>query len=102
MSLVWYLDNVFYPAVGRILTYTENELKPWLPGNKPLIQMGFWPGGDRDGNPFVTASTTLQVAAALRNSIVRAYYLDVRRLKRRLTFKETDVMIANLEKQLYS
>ena len=102
MSLVWYLDNVFYPAVGRILTYTENELKPWLGDTRPLIQMGFWPGGDRDGNPFVTAPTTLQVAAALRNSIVRAYYLDVRRLKRRLTFKETDVMIANLEKQLYS
>ncbi|ULQ54761.1 phosphoenolpyruvate carboxylase [Flavihumibacter fluvii] len=102
MSLVWYLDNVFYPAVGRILTYADNELKDWLPGDKPLLQMGFWPGGDRDGNPFVTASTTLQVAAALRSSIVKAYYIDVRRLKRRLTFKETDTLIANLEKRLYS
>lgn len=102
MSLIWYLDNVFYPAVGRILTYAENELKPWLPGDKPLLQMGFWPGGDRDGNPFVTASTTLQVAGALRSSIIKSYYIDVRRLKRRLTFKDTDTMIANLEKQLYS
>lgn len=102
MSLVWYLDNVFYPAVGRILTYVENDLKPYLNSSTPLLQMGFWPGGDRDGNPFVTAPTTLQVAAALRNSIVRAYYLDVRRLKRRLTFKETDQLIANLEKLLYN
>jgi phosphoenolpyruvate carboxylase len=102
MSLIWYLDNVFYPAVGRILTYATNELSPWITGNKSMLQMGFWPGGDRDGNPFVTAPVTLQVAAALRSSIIRCYYIDVRRLKRRLTFKETDQLIANLEKQLHN
>ncbi|GAO41154.1 phosphoenolpyruvate carboxylase [Flavihumibacter petaseus] len=102
MSLVWYLDNVFYPAVGKILTYAANELESYIHPAQPLLQMGFWPGGDRDGNPFVTAETTLQVAASLRSSIVRSYYIDVRRLKRRLTFKETDQLIAQLEKQLYN
>lgn len=102
MSLIWYLDNVFYPAVGRILTYAANELPPWINADQPLLQLGFWPGGDRDGNPFVTVATTLQVAATLRSSIVKSYYMDVRRLKRRLTFKETDQLIAQLEKQLYN
>lgn len=102
MSLIWYLDNVFYPAVGKILSYADSELAGKVNTNQPLLQMGFWPGGDRDGNPFVTAETTLQVAGALRSSIIKQYYLDVRRLKRRLTFKETDQLIADLEKQLFN
>ncbi len=63
--------------------------------------MGFWPGGDRDGNPFVKTATTLKVAESLRGTILRCYYLDVRRLKRRLTFKEVDPIIAELEEKLY-
>jgi phosphoenolpyruvate carboxylase len=35
----------------------------------PLIKLGFWPGGDRDGNPFVTTEITLKVADRLRTSI---------------------------------
>jgi phosphoenolpyruvate carboxylase len=30
-----------------------------------LIKLGFWPGGDRDGNPFVTTDITLNVAERL-------------------------------------
>jgi phosphoenolpyruvate carboxylase len=63
--------------------------------------MGFWPGGDRDGNPFVKAETTLRVAEALRQAILRCYYYDVRRLKRRLTFKGVDTILADLELRLY-
>ena len=64
--------------------------------------MGFWPGGDRDGNPFVKADITLQVAGALRSAIIKCYYTDVRKLKRRLTFKDVDIALAKLEKRLYN
>ena len=101
VSLIWYLENVFYAAAGRILTALKMQYPNGLTASKPIINMGFWPGGDRDGNPFVTAETTLNVANALRGSIIKCYYLEIRRLKRRLTFKGIDVLLNGLEKQLY-
>lgn len=101
VSLIWYLENVFYAAAGKILTTLKMQYPNALIASKPIINMGFWPGGDRDGNPFVTAETTLNVANALRGSIIKCYYLEIRRLKRRLTFKGIDVVLNGLEKQLY-
>ena len=63
--------------------------------------MGFWPGADRDGNPFVTTETTLKVAETLRFGILRSYHKNARWLKRRLTFKGANELITRLEKRLY-
>ncbi|MEJ7673701.1 MAG: phosphoenolpyruvate carboxylase [Chitinophagaceae bacterium] len=102
ISLLWYLENVFYAASGRILSFLKNQFPDAVHSTNPIINMGFWPGGDKDGNPFVTAETTLKVADALRGGIIKCYYLDIRKLRRRLTFKGVDVILAELEKQLYS
>jgi phosphoenolpyruvate carboxylase len=102
ISLIWYLENVFYAAAGRIASFFKNHFSDSLPNGHSVISMGFWPGGDRDGNPFVTAATTLQVAEALRGAIIKCYYLEIRRLKRRLTFQGVDVLLADLEKKLYN
>jgi phosphoenolpyruvate carboxylase len=101
ISLIWYLENVFYQAAGRITSFLKSQFNEALPKNRSIINMGFWPGGDRDGNPFVTAEITLKVAHALRGSIIKCYYLEIRRIKRRLTFKGIDVILNGLEKQLY-
>lgn len=101
ISLLWYLENVFYHAAGRMRAFLKSQLKEAINYSNPVIQMGFWPGGDRDGNPFVTVETTLKVANALRTSILKCYYLDVRKLRRRLTFKGVTKPLAELESQLY-
>ena len=101
VSLMWYLENVFYAASGRIVSFLKNHFPQALDENNSIINMGFWPGGDRDGNPFVDAATTLKVADALRGSIIKCYYSDIRNLKRRLTFKGIDPILNELEKKLY-
>lgn len=101
ISLVWYLENVFYNAIGKIIFYLKDHFPEIELEKNPIIRMGFWPGGDRDGNPNVTSDITLKVAESLRSSIIKCYYLDVRRLKRRLTFKGIDTILADLEAKLY-
>lgn len=101
MSLIWYLENVFYAAAGRIISFIKSQFPQAMTENNPIINMGFWPGGDRDGNPNVNVATTLKVADALRGGIIKCYYLDVRRLKRRLTFKGVDTILADMEVKLY-
>jgi phosphoenolpyruvate carboxylase len=102
VSLIWYLENVFYEAAGSIISQLQDEFPEAINTGNQIIKMGFWPGGDRDGNPFVVAETTLQVAAALRSSILRCYYADVRELRGRLTFNGVEQMITALEKKLYA
>ncbi|MFT5754692.1 MAG: phosphoenolpyruvate carboxylase [Flavobacterium sp.] len=101
VSLTWYLENVFYETAGEMMHYIQkNILDGELPKND-ILNLGFWPGGDRDGNPFVTTEITLKVADRLRASILKNYYIDIRKLKRKLTFMGVDTIIADIENKLY-
>ena len=102
MNLIWYLENIFYPATGRIISFLKNQFPDAINEMNPIITMGFWPGGDRDGNPFVKAPTTLKVADALRGGIIKSYYLEIRRIRRRLTFEGVDTILMELENDMYN
>jgi phosphoenolpyruvate carboxylase len=101
VSLIWYLENVFYHSVSKIYNYIQNNIYDGRPIDNQIIDLGFWPGGDRDGNPFVTTQITLDVAERLRQSILRSYYRDVKKLKRRFTFDGVQEILAKVEKRLY-
>jgi len=102
VSLIWYLENVFYPAIGKISMSLSSQYNEDYNPSHLLVSMGFWPGGDRDGNPYVTSDITLKVADALRGSIIKCYYLDIRKLRRRLTFEGVESKLQELEKKLYN
>lgn len=102
LNLMWYLEHVFYQSIGNIYsTIVKDVFGGDYEGTNPFIELGFWPGGDRDGNPFVNAATTIKVAKALRSSIIVCYYRDVRKLKRRLTFSGVANLLTELEAALY-
>jgi len=102
LTLMWYLENIFYHSIGNIYSSIVRDVfNNQYDGENPFIELGFWPGGDRDGNPFVNAATTLNVAKALRSSIIVCYYRDVRKLKRKLTFSGVAILVNELEASLY-
>ena len=100
--LIWYLRNIFYHAAGKIVTAIKNSFGDAVSASNQIIKMGFWPGGDRDGNPFVKAATTLQVANSLKDAILKSYHFDIIKLRRRLTFKGVDIALISLDKKLHN
>nr|WP_068889732.1 phosphoenolpyruvate carboxylase [Pedobacter panaciterrae] len=101
LSLAWYLENVFYFAAANIQSEIDKSLNDYSLDSKKIIELGFWPGGDRDGNPNVHTESTVQVSKMLRQILFRCYYRDFRNLKRRITFRGVDEPIAIVHDVLY-
>ena len=102
--LIQYLENIFYKVFPSIEQdfYKLNKLEnPSFTKDSTLV-LGFWPGGDRDGNPYVTTDVTLAVAKKLKTAIIKCYFRDVYRLKKRLTFDEIYDILTDIEKSLYA
>ncbi|UEG55235.1 phosphoenolpyruvate carboxylase [Mucilaginibacter daejeonensis] len=100
ISLIWFLEHVFYYALANIQTRLNGEFGSELLPHQ-IFELGFWPGGDRDGNPNVKTNSTRTVAATLRQIIFRCYYRDYRILKRRITFRGVEEPMEKIGKLLY-
>jgi len=78
----------------RAVLETHYPAEDWssLP---PILQFGSWIGGDRDGNPNVTADVTLETLITLR-AAARAVYLDeIAYLRQHLTHSLDEVEVSS-------
>jgi len=101
ISLAWFLEKVFYPVASAIQSKIDDEFDLPADENRQLVELGFWPGGDRDGNPNVTVEGTKRVALLLRTILFRCYYRDFRVLKRRITFKGVEKYMDILQNRFH-
>ena len=101
VNLIWYLENVFYHSASAVYNYIQSNILDNKANPNEIINLGFWPGGDRDGNPFVTTEITLKVAERLKQAVLKNYYKDLRALKRRLTFEGIEEIITELENNIF-
>ncbi|WBV60563.1 phosphoenolpyruvate carboxylase [Chryseobacterium camelliae] len=103
MSIIYYLRYVYYDTIGELFTKIKSAFgNDHFHLHEDLIQLGFWPGGDRDGNPFVTAEVTKRVAEELRSAILKAYYNNLKLVRRRLSFRGVSEVLGVLSAELYT
>ena len=74
-----YYEATFLNEIPKIYAQLEQELGQKLPAHS-FLRMGQWIGGDRDGNPFVTAESlelalSRQADVALRHYLREVHYL---------------------------
>ncbi len=102
-SILVFLKQTLYKALPDIQRRLKERLSTELGRDidlPPLLEIGFWPGGDRDGNPFVTSKTTLDVANMLQKSILERYIHDIKAIAERLTFKGIYPALKKVQRRL--
>ncbi|PKA99361.1 phosphoenolpyruvate carboxylase type 1 [Flavobacteriaceae bacterium MAR_2009_75] len=101
-NIIYILRHTYYDAVGELYAYIKDNIKKADFDNHNIMKLGFWPGGDRDGNPYVTAPITKDVADELRITLMKCYYNDLKRIQKKLTFKGVQEPIRKLRSNLYT
>jgi len=88
---LWYFDTTLYQTLPTLQADFERALRRHYPGVKPparWLTFGSWIGGDRDGNPNVTAAVTAEVLRLHRRLAVDKLRLAARDLARSLTISD--------------
>jgi phosphoenolpyruvate carboxylase len=83
-------DDTLYTAIPHVYRRVDDALQGPAAGSRspvvrPFVRVGSWVGGDRDGNPFVTASVTRKAAAIASEHVLIGLERTANRIGRGLT-----------------
>lgn len=90
-STLWDIVPRLYEDLRAALANTYSEIE--MPAR--FLSFGSWIGGDRDGNPFVTAAVTAEALRLNRGLAVENYRAAVRALERDLTVSDHRVRVSD-------
>lgn len=88
---LWYFDTTLFETVPQLQADLEQALARHYPGvtaPSRWLTFGSWMGGDRDGNPNVTAPVTAEVLLLHRRLAIEKMRLAARELARSLTVSD--------------
>ena len=96
-TIMTVFDQTLFRAVPRLYRAVEAAFSPAgelpaigrrAPAVPAFLRFGSWVGGDRDGNPFVTADVTRRTLAVQAEHVLRAISTAATRIARTLTMDE--------------
>ncbi len=90
-----YYDHTFLRELPRFYAGLEDQLPPPLAGMTipSFLRMGSWIGGDRDGNPFVTADVLRETVRLQSGRALQFYLAEVHQLGSELSLDERQVEV---------
>ena len=90
-SLLQELPGVYRTLETQVEAFASNEAKRAIPS---FLRMGSWIGGDRDGNPFVTADVLATTAEMHGLKAVHHYRDEMHHLRNELTLSANIVAVS--------
>lgn len=97
-TMLWYFEDRLMPAAAH-LANTLSEAFETVFGEArelaPPVELGSWVGGDRDGNPYVTAQVTIAACRRASHALVGTYAAEIDRLIQRLSLSARLVRLSD-------
>ncbi len=87
-TTLYFVGQIFWNALPQIYDLMDRALEKYYPGlaiERPWFSLASWIGGDRDGNPFVTAEVTAETLTLHRGLAIENHRRAIQDLSRRLS-----------------